>query len=143
MSRFLEEMNRRVLVLDGAMGTSLQAFNLPRQDYDGLENCSEILNVTRPDVVKAIHESYLEVGCDAVETNTFGATRMVLAEFGLEARVREGRGVGRSLGDCHVRLRALHQCRNIKVRLAAIERSPAVESFTNWLSQWESSIHHQ
>ena len=89
MSRFLEEMNRRVLVLDGAMGTSLQAFNLPLQDYDGLENCSEILNVTRPDVVKAIHESYLEVGCDAVETNTFGATRMVLAEFGLEARVRE------------------------------------------------------
>ncbi len=89
MSRFLEEMNKRVLVLDGAMGTSLQTFNLPLSDYDGLENCSEILNITRPDVVQAIHEGFLKVGCDAVETNTFGSNRIVLAEFGLEARAKE------------------------------------------------------
>ena len=83
MSRFLEMLEQRVLILDGAMGTSLQAFDLPLSDYNGLENCSEILCETRPDVVRAIHSSYLEVGCDAVETNSFGGTPLVLAEFGL------------------------------------------------------------
>ncbi len=88
-SRFLEQLEKKVLVFDGAMGTALHAFNLPLSDYRNLENCSEVLCDTRPDVVQAVHEGYLAVGADAVETNTFGGGRLVLAEFGLESRTRE------------------------------------------------------
>ena len=88
-SAFLETLLARVLVCDGAMGTSIHALDLPLSDYQGLENCSEILNLTRPDAIEQIHRSFLEVGCDAVETNTFGANRVVLAEFGLAERTYE------------------------------------------------------
>ncbi len=81
-SRFEQELKRRVLVFDGAMGTSIQQFDLDLdRDYLGKENCSEVLLQTRPDVITWIHESYLKVGADAVETDTFGANRLVLAEF--------------------------------------------------------------
>jgi 5-methyltetrahydrofolate--homocysteine methyltransferase len=83
---FLRCLADRVLVFDGAMGTNLHALELALHDYHGLENCSEILNQTRPDVIEGIHRSFLEVGCDAVETNTFGANRIVLAEFGAADR---------------------------------------------------------
>ncbi len=86
---FLETLHTRVLVCDGAMGTSIHALELPLTDYRGLENCSEILNLTRPDAIEGIHRSFLEVGCDAIETNTFGANRVVLAEFGLAERTYE------------------------------------------------------
>ena len=83
-SLFLEALKQRVLVCDGAMGTSIHTFTLDvERDFAGLENCSEILNQTRPDVIGEIHERYLAAGCDAVETNTFGANRVVLAEFGI------------------------------------------------------------
>jgi len=88
-SRFLAELQRRVLIFDGAMGTSIHALDLPLSDYQGLENCSEVLNLTRPDAIEAIHREFLGVGCDAVETNTFGASRVVLAEFDLADRTRE------------------------------------------------------
>jgi len=88
-SLLLERLAEHVLICDGAMGTSLHALNLPLSDYRGLENCSEILVETRPDVVAGIHRAYLEVGCDAVETNTFGANRVVLGEFGLADRTYE------------------------------------------------------
>ncbi|MGD8453500.1 MAG: methionine synthase [Phycisphaerae bacterium] len=88
-SLFLDCLERRVLVFDGAMGTSLHGFDLPLSDYRDLENCSEILNETRPDVVEQVHRGFLEVGCDAVETNTFGANRVVLAEYGLAGRAYE------------------------------------------------------
>ena len=88
-SPFLEALKRRVLVLDGAIGTAIHEYNLPLSDYDGLENCSEVLVLTRPDVVQEIHESHLRVGCDAVETNTFGGMKHVLVEFGLQDRCRE------------------------------------------------------
>lgn len=81
---FLELARRRVVVLDGAMGTSIHTYDLDlNKDYLGLENCSEILVQTRPDVIQEIHESFLRVGCDAVETDTFGANKVVLAEFGI------------------------------------------------------------
>jgi 5-methyltetrahydrofolate--homocysteine methyltransferase len=90
----LKNMNLRqflknnVLVLDGGMGTMLLAHDLDlERDFLGKENCSEILCETRPDVIRAIHSAYLEVGCDAVETNSFGANRVVFAEFDLEDRV--------------------------------------------------------
>jgi 5-methyltetrahydrofolate--homocysteine methyltransferase len=87
-SPFLEELANRVLVFDGAMGTTLHTLDLPLSDYQGLENCNEVLNLTRPDAIQGIHESFLDVGCDVVMTNTFGASRHVLAEFGLTEKTR-------------------------------------------------------
>ena len=84
-SQFLQRVEREVLFFDGAMGTSIHAHALPVDDYRGLENCSEILNETRPDVIEQIHRSFLDVGSDVVETNTFGANPVVLAEYGLGA----------------------------------------------------------
>jgi 5-methyltetrahydrofolate--homocysteine methyltransferase len=86
----LELLKRRVLVIDGAMGTSIHAARLDLQrDFGGLENCCEVIDLYRPDVIRSIHASFLEVGCDAVETNTFGAMPHVLREFGLEERCTE------------------------------------------------------
>jgi 5-methyltetrahydrofolate--homocysteine methyltransferase len=73
---------RRPLVLDGAMGSTLQSIDLDvERDYLGHENCVDLLVRSRPELIQSIHESYLSVGCDAVETDTFGANRLVLAEF--------------------------------------------------------------
>lgn len=88
-SLFRQVLNDRVLVFDGAMGTSVHSFDLPLSDFLGLENCTEILSRTRPDVIGEIHERFLRIGCDAVETNTFGANKIVLAEFGLVDQTRE------------------------------------------------------
>jgi 5-methyltetrahydrofolate--homocysteine methyltransferase len=78
-----------VVVADGAMGTMLQGFELDLDDFEGLEGCNEILCVTRPDVVRAIHDAYFEVGCDAVETNSFGANFANLAEYDIADRIYE------------------------------------------------------
>jgi len=89
-SELRDLLKRRVLLLDGAMGTAIHAADLDlEKDYLGLENCCEILNVTRPDVIQSIHESYLVAGSDAVETNTFGGMPHVLREFDLQDRVAE------------------------------------------------------
>jgi len=75
----------RVLVFDGAMGTMIQARDLSAEDFGGahLEGCNESLNLTRPDVIKEIHEAYLDAGADCISTNTFGCAPYVLAEYGL------------------------------------------------------------
>ncbi len=85
----LEYADRKVVVLDGGMGTGIQGFELTPDDFDGHEGCNELLVETRPDVIEQIHAGYFAVGCDAVETNTFGANGVVLAEYGLEARTEE------------------------------------------------------
>ncbi len=88
----LEELLReRILVLDGAMGTAIQARDLTAADFGGpeLEGCNEHLVLTRPDVILDIHRGYLEAGADILETDTFGGTPIVLAEYGLAARTRE------------------------------------------------------
>ncbi|MBA4120612.1 MAG: hypothetical protein C0513_07950 [Isosphaera sp.] len=83
-SKFAQHARRRVMFLDGAMGTSIFGHNLSvEHDYCGCENCTDVLVRTRPDVIQSIHESFLAVGADAVETDSFGASRLVLAEFGL------------------------------------------------------------
>ncbi len=79
----------RVVVADGAMGTMLQAAPLTLDDFEGLEGCNEILNVTRPDIVRGVHDAYFAVGVDAVETNTFGANLGNLAEYGIADRIHE------------------------------------------------------
>ena len=88
-SRFLTRLHspdRPVLVFDGATGTSLQQLNLTAEDFGGaeLEGCNENLVITRPDAVQAVHRQFLEAGCDVIETDSFGAASVVLAEYGLE-----------------------------------------------------------
>jgi 5-methyltetrahydrofolate--homocysteine methyltransferase len=84
-----DTMNARVLIADGAMGTMLQRANPTLDDFDGHDGCNEILNVTRPDVVREVHDAYLEAGADCVETNTFGANLGNLGEYGIADRIRE------------------------------------------------------
>ncbi len=87
---FLELVRKRVVVLDGAMGSNLQLRPLDlRRDWLGHENASEILNLSRPDLIGQIHQAFLEVGCDGVETNTFNGSRDDLAEAGLADRAEE------------------------------------------------------
>lgn len=80
----LELARHRVVVIDGAMGTSIYAHELSVEtDYRGCENCPEVITASRPEVIEEIHADFLKVGCDCVETNTFGANKIVLSEFGL------------------------------------------------------------
>ena len=89
----LDVLADRILVADGAMGTMLQAADLTLDDFEGHEGCNEILNVTRPDVVRGVHEAYLAAGADCVETNTFGANLANLGEYGIaDAHPRAVRG---------------------------------------------------
>jgi 5-methyltetrahydrofolate--homocysteine methyltransferase len=87
---YLAALERRVLVFDGAMGTSIQQYALAAADFGGpsLEGCNDHLVLTRPDVIQAIHESFLAVGCDVLETNTFQSTPRRLTEWGLGDKVR-------------------------------------------------------
>jgi 5-methyltetrahydrofolate--homocysteine methyltransferase len=79
----------RVLIADGAMGTMLQAADLTLDDFEGHEGCNEVLNTTRPDVVRGVHDAYFAAGADCVETNTFGANLSALREYGIEERIVE------------------------------------------------------
>jgi 5-methyltetrahydrofolate--homocysteine methyltransferase len=85
----LDALSDRTLIADGAMGTMLQAADLSLDDFQGYEGCNEVLNVSRPDVVRAVHDAYLEAGADCVETNTFGANLGNLGEYGIEHRIAE------------------------------------------------------
>jgi len=85
----LEALSTRVVVADGAMGTMLQAADPSLEDMEGLEGCNEVLNVTRPDIVRSVHDAYLEAGADLVETNTFGANVGNLGEYDISHRVHE------------------------------------------------------
>ena len=93
-SRFLDHLHspqRPVLVFDGATGTSLQQLELTADDFGGeeLEGCNENLVITRPDAVQSVHRQFLDAGCDVIETDTFGAASVVLAEYGLEDKAFE------------------------------------------------------
>lgn len=85
----LEQAKRKILVLDGAMGTSVHAAQLPMSDFLDCENCTEAVILGNPGAIRDIHRSFLAVGCDGVETDTFGASKLVLSEFGLQDRTRE------------------------------------------------------
>ena len=84
-----QALAQRTVIADGAMGTMLQAADPTLEDFQNHEGCNEILNVTRPDLVRSVHDAYLEVGVDAIETNTFGANWANLAEYGIEDRIYE------------------------------------------------------
>src|SRR5437868_7382837 len=89
MPDFLQTVRERVVIYDGAMGTNIQFRNPSVDDFWGKEGCNELLVLSRPDIIKDIHASFFTVGCDVVETNTFGATRVVLAEYDLQDKVAE------------------------------------------------------
>ncbi len=91
LSPYLRALRDRVLVYDGAMGTNIQRHNPTPEDFGGkaLEGCNDNLVLTRPDIIQSIHESFLAVGCDVVETCTFQSTPHRLREWGLEGKTRE------------------------------------------------------
>ncbi len=89
MTDFLQIVKERVVVYDGAMGTNIQTRNLTLDDYWGKENCSEVLVLSRPDIIRDIHADFFRVGCDIVETDTFGGSGIVLGEFELRDRTYE------------------------------------------------------
>ncbi|MGC5243591.1 methionine synthase [Streptomyces albogriseolus] len=89
VSALREALATRVVVADGAMGTMLQAQDPTLEDFQNLEGCNEILNVTRPDIVRSVHAEYFDAGVDCVETNTFGANLTALGEYDIAERVLE------------------------------------------------------
>src|SRR6185312_13283626 len=89
MADFLQRVREGVVVYDGAMGTNIQVRQPSPDDFWGKEGCNELLVLSRPDIIKDIHASFFSVGCDVVETDTFGATRIVLAEYQLEDKTAE------------------------------------------------------
>ncbi len=86
---FLKRLKEKVLIFDGALGTNLQKLGLKPEDFGGKDGCNEYLVITKPEAVRTVHESFLKVGCDVIETDSFGSNRIVLSEYGLEDRVIE------------------------------------------------------
>lgn len=88
-SSFLDRLKEKVIVFDGAMGTMIQGYNLDSDAFEGLDGCNEFLVLSKPNLIAEIHSKFLEVGADAVETNTFGSAPLVLAEYGIAERSYE------------------------------------------------------
>ena len=87
--KWMDRIRQGVFLMDGAMGTQIQGKAIPASAWEGREGCNELLNVTAPEIIRSIHESYFEAGCDAVETNSFGASAITLGEYQLSERARE------------------------------------------------------
>ena len=83
MNKFIEELNKRILVMDGAMGTQLMERGIRPED------CFDAVNIKKPEIVEAVHQAYVSAGADIIETNTFGANRIKLADYGLDKKVKE------------------------------------------------------
>ncbi|BBA96175.1 putative methionine synthase [Actinacidiphila reveromycinica] len=97
VTAFREALASRIVVADGAMGTMLQAQDPTLDDFQQLEGCNEILNVTRPDIVRSVHEAYFQAGVDCVETNTFGANHAAMSEYDIPERIEELSAAGARL----------------------------------------------
>lgn len=106
-SALREALATRVVVADGAMGTMLQAQDPTLEDFQNLEGCNEVLNVTRPDIVRSVHSEYFDAGVDCVETNTFGANLSALGEYDIADRIVElseaGARIARETADDYAR----------------------------------------
>ena len=87
---YLDALSETILIFDGAMGTNLQKLNLRPVDFGGEQffGCNDVLSLTHPDAVEHVHRSFLEIGVDVIETNTFRSNRITLSEFGLEDKVQ-------------------------------------------------------
>ena len=91
MKSFLDALKERIVVFDGAMGTNIQSQHLTADDFGGpqLEGCNEYLVISKPEAIEKVHSAFLEVGCDVIETDTFGGSRLKLDEYGLGERTHE------------------------------------------------------
>ena len=89
MTNFLEALKQRIVVFDGAMGTNIQVQNLTPDDFGGLDGCNEYLVITKPEAVEKVHAGFFEAGCDVIETDTFGSTSIVLAEYDIADKAYE------------------------------------------------------
>jgi 5-methyltetrahydrofolate--homocysteine methyltransferase len=98
-SQYLDALKNRALVFDGAMGTSIQAFDLTAEDFGGpiYEGCNDFLVITRPDIIEGVHRSFMQVGCDVLETDTFRSNRWTMREYQLQDRIIEINQVAASL----------------------------------------------
>ncbi|MHC4910094.1 MAG: homocysteine S-methyltransferase family protein, partial [Planctomycetota bacterium] len=138
-SAFLKALDERVIVFDGSMGATLQSMTLDvESDYLGRENCVDLLVRSRPEMIRAIHESFLTVGADVVETNTFGANRLVLSEFDDEAAGwayelnREAARIAREACDAH--------STDEKPRFAAGSMGPGTKLISLGQTTWEDML---
>lgn len=99
----INELKKRILVLDGATGTAIQKYNLTEADFQGKKGCNEILNITRPDIIKEIHTDYIKAGADIIETNSFNCNRISLKDYGIEdmsyTLSRKGTELAREIAD--------------------------------------------
>jgi 5-methyltetrahydrofolate--homocysteine methyltransferase len=122
-SSLVETLQRRIVIIDGAMGTMIQAHNLEEDDYRGkefaqhgrdLRQCNDVLNVTQPSIVEEIHRQYLDAGADIIETNTFNSTAISMAEYGLQACIydlnRAGAQLARRAADKFMNDKPARQC---------------------------------
>ena len=89
MKTFLDTLKDRIVVFDGAMGTNIQSQNLTADDFGGLDGCNEYLVITKPEAIEKVHAGFLDVGCDVIETDSFGSTSIVLAEYDIANRAYE------------------------------------------------------
>ena len=98
IAAMMQALDERILVLDGAMGTMIQAYGLDEDGYRGrhfadwdrdLKGNNDLLSITRPDIIKEIHSSFLEAGADIIETNTFNSNAPSLGDYGMESMVAE------------------------------------------------------
>jgi len=133
-STFHHRLSQGTVVFDGGMGTQIHKVDLSIEgDYCGCENCTDILAKTRPDVIQSIHERYLEAGADVVETDSFGASKLVLAEFGIAERTyelsRAAAEVGRAAADKHTT--------KDKPRFVAGSMGPGTKLITLGNTSWE------
>ncbi len=136
-SPFLERLSRGIVVFDGGMGTQIHKVNLSLEhDYCGCENCTDILSATRPDVIQAIHERYFEAGADVVETNTFGGSKLVLAEFGIADRTYE---IAKSAGEAARAAARKHSTKD-KPRFVAGSMGPGTKLITLGNTTWDSML---
>ena len=108
MAAITELLKQRILIIDGAMGTMIQAHKLQEADYRGkefaghsreLKGCNDLLSITQPAIIEGIHRKYLEAGADIVETNTFNSTAISMADYGMEELVYE---LNHEIGRAHV-----------------------------------------
>lgn len=97
MATIKELITEKFLIIDGAMGTQIQALSIPQSAWEGLEGCNELLNVTCKDEISKIHKGYLLAGADIIKTNTFGALPWVLDDYGIGHRAYELAFAGASI----------------------------------------------
>jgi len=136
-SRLIETLRKRILVLDGAMGTSIHDYDLDlEEDYLGCENCTDVLVKSRPDVIESIHREFLRAGSDAVETDTFGANRLVLVEFDLQDQAYElnkrGAEVARAAADA--------ESTSDKPRFVLGSMGPGTKLITLGQTHWDAML---